>query len=1064
MTHDDESFRDNFRELLANLHVTWDIVKNMETRFHLGGTGFGERLPLSFMLFLTSAVDTAKNLAFFPFAWIFRANDWEMPFINSDLTPPLFLAASRGLITVKRWQETYEDWIFDGEELRFNDIVRDPSHIKLLIHATDIKNGRPFTFDEWTFGCLGVSKEGFQEFSIALAAASSSALPILFEPLKLNSYLEENFEDFRRTDTISPTCPRIIQDLTETRTLELLDGGIQENLGLAGLVRTIFREKAEGLQSKETKNFIIIVNSAAPAVDPFFSIGTDSSTMANNIDQSIDTLQREKTDLARAIYQKPLNNFGFGSLEINFSDIKNDPDLVKQIWNQLKNKNAPEDFNETLNYIDSYSEFENRFRKDLERIGMRPTQNDIDTLIAAGRSISLRKMDEIIDKLANFSKRKFVIDCDQIINATKFDCWPNVFEEVPYILDRPLGVILTVFSDATEKFIKKTTINRIDKLREIQKQGLKLKRDLEVSEKANKVKAVFKEDIRKELEYYSLLEGLKNPLQGITQESHQEAHEHNEISSNLKNFTKLIEEVKDQKTKNIVGSLMKLFEVGDTLFDDSLKAAQDHLENKDNKEKMYLKGQILPAIDILITEKESKDCNFYFNNPKSETYFSFENAKSETLKVKLREQVIICYMAEYLLKKITEGRAKEEFFSNNHLVFYYAAFLANFLDRKEEVFYNLYTGLHAFPEAETLHSQLGFMGFLIDENAEKVIRHQSKAIEITANKQRQLDSLQFRTHDVEDLERIGKLKEYYQYLENWYKRQLAEYLAVIPGYSGLENSEKDNEEDYKKMGVRFAQEIYNKHKKDAEAPLDKTLQKIQEPIPGLMHHEILYPLALHNLVSFARLECPDRREGIAKSRENLSNSVKLLLRSLKILNKNNDYFKKISDNGNLKGQKDEFNKEVEVFIEDPLKLDEKSFRKLVGSIFPTESLGQFEGNWDQLQGALKINWKEFKDGDLIEIAGRVDRFEMKLDEIYGIRKEEVRAWVIRWLEKEWIERVSNNLSQDRNPDKKNGLRDFIVLLFDLKYLEFFLRYADELECLGGWMPKDISPEDVAKNR
>jgi uncharacterized protein YjbJ (UPF0337 family) len=59
---------------------------------------------------------------------------------------------------------------------------------------------------------------------------------------------------------------------------------------------------------------------------------------------------------------------------------------------------------------------------------------------------------------------------------------------------------------------------------------------------------------------------------------------------------------------------------------------------------------------------------------------------------------------------------------------------------------------------------------------------------------------------------------------------------------------------------------------------------------------------------------------------------------------------------------------------------------------------QFNGNWKQLKGALKENWGEFTDDDLLAIEGRADRFEGKVQERYGERKEEVREWVDKWLE------------------------------------------------------------------
>lgn len=69
-----------------------------------------------------------------------------------------------------------------------------------------------------------------------------------------------------------------------------------------------------------------------------------------------------------------------------------------------------------------------------------------------------------------------------------------------------------------------------------------------------------------------------------------------------------------------------------------------------------------------------------------------------------------------------------------------------------------------------------------------------------------------------------------------------------------------------------------------------------------------------------------------------------------------------------------------------------------GYIHKVYNEDQFNGNWKQLKGALKENWGEFTDDDLLAIEGRSDRFEGKLQERYGERKEEVKAWVDEWME------------------------------------------------------------------
>ncbi|PCM44014.1 CsbD family protein [Marinobacter sp. ANT_B65] len=58
-----------------------------------------------------------------------------------------------------------------------------------------------------------------------------------------------------------------------------------------------------------------------------------------------------------------------------------------------------------------------------------------------------------------------------------------------------------------------------------------------------------------------------------------------------------------------------------------------------------------------------------------------------------------------------------------------------------------------------------------------------------------------------------------------------------------------------------------------------------------------------------------------------------------------------------------------------------------------------EGNWKQLKGKVRENWGKLTDDDLDEIAGRRDHFIGKVQEKYGIEKDEA--------EKEW-EKLTNS--------------------------------------------------------
>ena len=57
---------------------------------------------------------------------------------------------------------------------------------------------------------------------------------------------------------------------------------------------------------------------------------------------------------------------------------------------------------------------------------------------------------------------------------------------------------------------------------------------------------------------------------------------------------------------------------------------------------------------------------------------------------------------------------------------------------------------------------------------------------------------------------------------------------------------------------------------------------------------------------------------------------------------------------------------------------------------------QIEGKWKELSGALKMKWAKLTDDDLKFIAGKKDQLIGKLQERYGISKEEAQNQVERW--------------------------------------------------------------------
>ena len=56
-----------------------------------------------------------------------------------------------------------------------------------------------------------------------------------------------------------------------------------------------------------------------------------------------------------------------------------------------------------------------------------------------------------------------------------------------------------------------------------------------------------------------------------------------------------------------------------------------------------------------------------------------------------------------------------------------------------------------------------------------------------------------------------------------------------------------------------------------------------------------------------------------------------------------------------------------------------------------------EGQWKQMKGSAKEQWGKLTDDDLDMIAGRRDQFIGKLQERYGIAKDEAERRANEWL-------------------------------------------------------------------
>ena len=57
---------------------------------------------------------------------------------------------------------------------------------------------------------------------------------------------------------------------------------------------------------------------------------------------------------------------------------------------------------------------------------------------------------------------------------------------------------------------------------------------------------------------------------------------------------------------------------------------------------------------------------------------------------------------------------------------------------------------------------------------------------------------------------------------------------------------------------------------------------------------------------------------------------------------------------------------------------------------------RIEGNWKQLKGKIKEEWAELTDDDIAMINGKRDQLSGRLQETYGIGKDEAERRIDRW--------------------------------------------------------------------
>jgi len=78
---------------------------------------------------------------------------------------------------------------------------------------------------------------------------------------------------------------------------------------------------------------------------------------------------------------------------------------------------------------------------------------------------------------------------------------------------------------------------------------------------------------------------------------------------------------------------------------------------------------------------------------------------------------------------------------------------------------------------------------------------------------------------------------------------------------------------------------------------------------------------------------------------------------------------------------------------------------------------QVAGQWKQVKGSAKEKWGKLTDDDLTQIGGKRDQFVGKLQERYGIAKEEAQRRADEWLKMQQMENEPHNVGPRSTPSR-----------------------------------------------
>jgi len=248
--------------------------------------------------------------------------------------------------------QLYDTTIF--KDATFADLNK-PSRPLILINASDLANGARFSFtqDYFDFICSDINS-----FSVAKAVTASSAVPVLFNPVVLKNFqpcnngVKKRLAASEQNVRHNMELQQAISSLKEyTNTdypyLQLVDGGITDNLGLRAVYESIqfaggpkaFLQK---MNKKNAKHIAVISVDASTETSQAIRMTNKSPTIEQSIEAMSDIQIHRYNVSTLQLFEQSLFEWGE---QLSTPEYTVEPHFIKISFNDLESQKEISEFN-----------------------------------------------------------------------------------------------------------------------------------------------------------------------------------------------------------------------------------------------------------------------------------------------------------------------------------------------------------------------------------------------------------------------------------------------------------------------------------------------------------------------------------------------------------------------------------------------------------------------------------------------------------------------------------------------------------------------------------------------